>query len=280
MKKKLLVTGANGFVAGSIFRQGESLWELHGVSHGPSVQRHEHFRAHVCGDRNSLTALFREIEPDAVIHTAALADIDFCQANPELARQANVDLTRTYVELCQESGARLIFCSTDTVFDGEQAPYLEEQTPTAVNFYAETKIAAEKLVSQLGPGSVVARLSLVVGLPLIGAGNSFLPKMLDSFRRGCVVTVPEREVRTPVDVVTAGKALLEFAEGPHHGIFHVAGNERMNRFAMAQTIAARFGFSKDLVLAQAEPPPGPGDAPAGCFSRQLENSRHAQNTDA
>ena len=98
----------------------------------------------------------------------------FARPSRKLARAVNVDFTRTLATLCAETGAKLVFCSTDTIFDGEHAPYSEDAVPGPVNFYAETKVEAEQLVSRLGAQAVIARLSLVVGLPVLGAGNSFL----------------------------------------------------------------------------------------------------------
>src|ERR1019366_290179 len=135
---------------------------------------------HTCDPRQpgQIAQLFHEVRPQAVIHTAALADIDFCQTHPEAARAANVDFTRMVADLCADTGAKLVFCSTDTIFDGEHAPYSEDAPPGPVNFYAQAKVEAEPLVSRLGSQAVIARLSLVVGLPLLGAGNSFLIRMI------------------------------------------------------------------------------------------------------
>ena len=251
-KRKLLVTGANGFVAGSVLTQASADWQVHAVSRGPEPAGCEAWDWHVCDPlaSNQLAQLLRRLEPNAVIHTAALADIDFCQANPELARAVNIELTRSLADLCAETGARLVFCSTDTVFDGEHAPYKEEDEPGPVNLYAETKVEAEQIVSRLGPQAVIARLSLVFGLPVLGAGNSFLSRMIATLKEGRTVSMTEREIRTPVDVITVGRTLLELAAGKHPGIFHLAGRSRVNRLEMAQTIAVRFGFSKDLVARQ------------------------------
>ena len=260
--RKLLVTGANGFVAGSVLAQAGETWQCYGISRGSSPAQHQNLHWHVC---DSLTAapwaeLFRELRPDVVIHTAALADIDFCQANAGAAREVNVEFTRTLANLCADFGSRLVFCSTDTIFDGERAPYNEADAPVPVNFYAETKIEAEQIVSALGAQAVIARLSLVVGLPVLGAGNSFLARMIAAFKDGRAVGVPAHEIRTPVDVITVGRALLELATDDHHGIFHLAGSERLNRFEMAQRIARRFGYSEALVTAQ-PPAVTPGRAP-------------------
>ena len=261
-KRRLVVTGAHGFVAGSVLSQAGADWQVHAVSRGEPMADRDNLQWHSCDPLapGELARLFREVRPQAVIHTAAMADIDVCQAKQEMARAVNVEYTRTLAKLCAESWARLVFCSTDTIFDGEHAPYSEDAPPGPVNFYAETKVEAEKLVSALGAQGAVARLSLVVGLPVLGAGNSFLAKTVASLKQGRAVAFPGHEVRTPVDVITVGRALLELAAGSQHGIFHLAGLSRVSRFEMGQTIARRFGFPQDLIKDQG-PTTTPGRAP-------------------
>jgi dTDP-4-dehydrorhamnose reductase len=261
-RRKLLVTGANGFVAGSVLAQAGAEWEVHALSRGEAITRREGRRWHRFDplQPGRLAEFFQEARPDAVIHTAALSDVDYCQAHPELARAVNVGLTRALAELCAGAGAKLVLCSTDTVFDGGHAPYREEDPPGPVNLYAQTKVAAEQIAHQLGARAVIARLALVAGLPVMGAGNSFLARMLAALKEGRRVSGFTHEVRTPIDVITLGRALLELAAGDHHGIFHLAGNSRLSRFEIAQQVAARFGFPPSLVVAQA-PALLPGRAP-------------------
>lgn len=251
-KRRLLVTGAQGFVAGSVLAQAGNDWDVHAMSRGAAAAR-PFIRWHVCDPLapGAVASVFSRVRPAAVIHTAAVADIDFCQTHPDLARAANVELTRTIAAACRESGARLVFCSTDTVFDGEHAPYDEDAAPGPVNVYAETKVEAERLVAELGAGAVIARLSLVLGLPLLGVGNSFLVRMLAGFKEGRPIGTTDREVRTPIDVITAGRALLELAALKQRGVFHLGGLTRVNRLELNQKIAERFGFPQRLVVAQA-----------------------------
>jgi dTDP-4-dehydrorhamnose reductase len=252
MKRKLLVTGAQGFVAGSVLAQAGPEWEIHAVSRGAPPEATGPFAWHCCDALNpsQLEHLFWQIQPDALIHTAAIADIDVAEQSHDLARKVNVGMTSTLVDLCYENGCRMVHCSTDTVFDGEHAPYSEEDAPKPVNFYGRTKVEAEQLVAPLGPLGVIARLAIVLGLPVMGAGNSFLTRMIQSLREGKGVVVPVQEARTPVDVITAGRALLELAAGGHTGIFHVAGNERLDRMDMAQRIVARLNLDSTLLKPQ------------------------------
>ncbi len=250
MAKKLLITGAQGFVGSNIIEQADPDWELHALSRQPEKVHRAGLSWHTVdpNDVNDLRKIFLRVQPDAVIHAAAMANIDECEAHQALALQANVGFTQTLADLCRATGAKLVFCSTDTVFDGERAPYREEDMPQPINYYAQTKVDAEKIVAQLGTNAVIARLALVLGLPVVGQGNSFLAAMIASFKAGRTVTSPTNEIRTPVDVITLARALIELAASDHSGIFHLAGNDHLSRFDLGQVIAGRLGFPKALVV--------------------------------
>jgi dTDP-4-dehydrorhamnose reductase len=301
---KLLVTGGNGFVAGSVIQQAPADWEVHVLSRTATVTPRVDHRFHGFDpkDSGSLANVFMKVRPHVLIHTAALADIDYCEAHPAKAQAVNIELVRVLARLCAQHRTRLIFCSTDTIFDGEHAPYGEEALPGPVNCYARTKVEAEGIVRTLEPQSVIARLSLVMGLPLLGAGNSFLPKMLAALRAGRPVEVPAREVRTPIDVITAGRALLELAVHDFSGTIHLAGSSSLNRFEMATHIAVHFNLPPELIVptdpakiaARAPRPrdvslknvraatllrtPMLGLEAALNFITQMETSRHHENT--
>lgn len=248
--RKLLVTGFNGFVAGSVIAQAKGKWEIHGFgrSEKPAAEPGIFYHVLDLNDDQKLAVLFRQIAPDAVIHTAAMANIDICQTNQETAENVNVGITKTIARLCLESGAKMVFCSTDTVFDGIKGNYVETDEPKAVNFYAETKIRAEQIVLSASGKNVVARLSLVMGLPVMGHGNSFLAGTIEKLKEGLQIPFPSNEIRTPVDVITLGSALVELAGNQFGGIIHLSGNTAITRYEMAREIAATLGFSPDLIL--------------------------------
>jgi len=128
--------------------------------------------------------------------------------------------------------------------------YREADATGPVNFYGETKARAEEVVKTETPAAAVARLALVMGLPFFEGGNSFLARMIASMEQGREVGVPEDEIRTPVDVVTLGRALLELAGNDYAGFIHLSGNERINRYEASVRIAARLGLPRALVVSK------------------------------
>lgn len=266
--KRLLVTGYGGFVAGSIVHHARGNWEIHAFSLTESECAMEGFscRRFDLRDKTRFRETFETVKPDVVIHTAALADIDYCQIHPEEAEAVNVGVVAFLARLCRDANARLIFCSTDTVFDGLKGWYTEEDAPNPINIYAETKVRAEQAVLKTLDRALVVRLSLVVGLPVMGAGNSFLAKMVASLESGEPMPFPKNEIRTPIDVITLGRAFVELAGNDLCGILHLAGNTRLNRYEMACHIAQRLGFSTDLVI------PADSNAMAGRAKRPSDAS--------
>lgn len=249
MPRRLIVTGASGFVAGSILRQAGAEWQVHALSGKPASLRRDGLTWHALDvlDTTALRQAFEAIRPAAVIHTAANADIDFCEKNRELAERVNVALAREVAALCREHGARLVHTSTDTVFDGEHAPYREADAAEPVNQYGRTKLAAEQTVRETLGDAVIARLAIVLGLSFSG-GNSSLDRLITALRTAQPVPVLTEEVRTPIDVITLGRALLELAGSDFAGIIHLGGNSRMNRLDFSRLIAQQLGFPPGQIV--------------------------------
>lgn len=262
MAKNILLTGAGGFVAGSIIHQTPEGTVLHAVSRGGARVEQPGLVWHTTDiqDATALEQLLDAVRPDAVIHAAAIADIDVSQANQEMVKRLNADTTAALAQSCARRGVKLVHLSTDNVFDGEQGRYVESDAMAPVNYYGWTKVWAEEAVRAAGGNAVVARVALVMGLPVIGTGNSFLAKFMAAWKEGKSVGVPDIEVRSPIDVISLGAALLELASNDFQGTIHLGGSDILNRFEMAQRIARKLGYSDALVYPN-NPESIPGRAP-------------------
>lgn len=257
MKKRLMVTGAKGFVAGTVVRQAGAEWEVHALARGGVPFEREGLIWHQLDllDFDRLRKVFANVKPDAVVHAAAVADIDFCENNRETAEAVNVGLTREIVNLCGES-IRLVHCSTDTVFAGDTGMYVESDAPGPVNFYAETKAKAEEIVTQGAGNAAIPRLCIVMGLLPFASGNSFLERLIAPLEAGREVGVPDEEIRSPVDVITLARSILELAANEFRGFIHMAGNDVMDRWSLSRRIAELLHLNPDIVVVK-----NPGNLP-------------------
>jgi len=262
MLKKLLVTGGGGFLGANILMQAEHGLALHAIDQLPVMLERENLTWHSIDlqDRRALQDIFLSLEPDAVIHTAAISDIDYCEANPEKADAVNVGVTLNVAELCRRTGARLVFFSSDSVFDGRRGRYRESDTPEPLNQYARTKVKAEKGIEEILANHIVVRPSLIMGIPVLRTGNSFLWRMIQSLRNGRQVALPKTEIRSPVDVLTLSRAAIEIAGNSLTGVLHIAGNESLSRYDMGRRIALALGYPVELVV-DTQPEVAGGRAP-------------------
>lgn len=250
MVRNVLITGAGGFVAGNIItRAGEGM-TVHGLEKVPTDLAGDNLIWHVLDlqDSDALGEIFSTVQPEVVIHTAALSDIDYCQSHQEDAERVNVGITRTLVDLCAGAGVRMIYFSSDSIFDGRKGKYVEEDPPAPLHFYGKTKVQGEKIVQQGCDNWVIIRPSLVVGLPVLEAGNSFLWRMIKELKQGRTVAFPKQEIRSPLDVITLSRAVLELAGNNYRGILHISGNDTMDRFDMAQRIVGKLGYPPESVI--------------------------------
>jgi len=247
---KILVTGANGFVAGSVITQAPPDWTVVLVSRRapPRIRPNWIWCRADAAEPNSVSAVICDVCPDAVIHTAAIASIDYCEEHPDEAWRVNTETTQAVAEACARVNAKLVFCSTDNVFNGETGWYRESDLLNPVNQYGRTKQRAEEAVGGVsGLRAVIARFTLVMGMPMLGTARPFMVRMFDDLAAGGPVWAPPDEIRTPIDVISLGRALLELSENAYTGKIHLAGPDRTDRVDLTRQLLRWLGEDPNRV---------------------------------
>lgn len=227
--KKLLITGASGFLGWNICHEAKDNWEVHGTvfSNPKEVPGANIIRIDLT-DFKAFEKVFNEVGPDAVIHTAAATSPNYCQEHPAESKKINIDAAVNLAGLCADRKIPLVFTSTDLVFDGLNAPYKEESPVCPVNIYGEQKVMAEEGILKKYPSAAVCRLPLMFGEPTTVASGFFL-SMIRALKDGDEVRLFVDEFRTPVSGHTAARGLL-LAVDKAHGQVHFGGKERVSRF--------------------------------------------------
>lgn len=232
---KWLVTGASGTLGAYLLRElaGESVVAWGGPSARPPI----HFVD--LTDRDAVAAAFRAAKPDVILHAGAMARVDECFRDPARARQVNAEGTRQLAELT--GGARLVYVSTDLVFDGEKGRYCESDEPVPLSSYGRSKLEGELPVLSAGNG-LVARISLLFG-PSLNSRQGFFDRLVESLRTGTPFTLFEDEWRTPLDLPAAAKSLVAAARSDVTVVLHVGGSERISRLDFGRRLASVLGVS-------------------------------------
>ena len=260
--KRLLVTGASGFLGWNICNANQEEWEIFGTfnSHPVVIAGTKTVRIDLT-DFKELKRVFKEIRPDAVIHTAAASNPDFCQENPAESQKINVDTSLNIAGLCADRKIPLAFTSTDLVFDGLNAPYREEDPVSPVNVYGEQKVLAEEKIFKTYPLAAVCRMPLMFGNPG-SAASGFFQSMINALKEGRELRLFVDEFRTPVSGKTAAQGLF-LALDKVKGLIHLGGVERIPRYDFGLLLMETLGISdaalikcqqKDIITAAHRPP--------------------------
>ncbi len=239
---RVLVTGASGFIGWNFRRRHAGRFEIVAARHaepvdGPSVQVD-------LADPVSIERMWSEVRPEAVLHLAGRTRPEACEADPT-AGLVNAEATGLLARLATESGARLVYSSTDLVFDGLSPPYREDAPPNALSTYGRTKAAGERAVLASGGRHLVCRISLTYG-PSPRGGVRQLDWMLAASNEGRPVRLYVDEFRAPIDALTLADALAELLGSDVEGILHVAGPERWSRFEFGRRLLERAGLDPEI----------------------------------
>ncbi len=197
-------------------------------------------------DARAVDGALDEDDPGAILHAGCLSTAEAVRREPERARAVNVEATWRLAQWASARGRRLVFTSTDLVFDGSRSWYREDDPARPVLAYGQTKLDAEAHVAA-SPGGLVARLSLLFGAPA-SAAPDFFAQALATLRRGEPRSFFVDEFRTPLPYSAAAEALLRLVESDATGIVHLGGRERLSRFDLMRRAAAASGIDPALVL--------------------------------
>jgi dTDP-4-dehydrorhamnose reductase len=259
--KKLLVTGASGFLGWNICKVAKADWDVIGLSysHGIPINGIEREQCDST-DFRALDSLFKKLRPDAVIHAAAISDPNYCEAHARESWRVNVEASEHIASLCKAWGARLAFTSTDLVFDGNNPPYNEADPVDPINRYGEQKVQAEIRMRRKNEKILICRLPLMFG-DHPGPAKSFIQPMIENIVSGRPMTLFIDEFRTPVSAQDAARGILGFIE-TQTGLIHLGGKKSISRFDFGmllgkclglQTTSINPSFQKDMNMPAQRP---------------------------
>ncbi len=245
----ILITGATGFVGEHLLRRLADA-DAHVVGTGLSRSLTVPGRTVVQTDLRDAQAvqhLLNDVRPSIVFHCAAQTNVSNCQQHPQTARTHIVDATQNLTNALTDTtpDALLVALSTDLVFDGEHAPYIESDPTGPVSAYGCLKLEAEQPVLAFPRGSVI-RTSLVFG-PRSTHKGSFLAWMLDTLTAGETLTLFEDEVRTPIFVDDLCDAMIEIASRGETGLWHAGSQTQLSRVAIGKAVCKAFKLDEGLI---------------------------------
>ncbi|MBN1899886.1 SDR family oxidoreductase [Candidatus Sumerlaeota bacterium] len=245
--KRIFLTGGSGFLGWHVIRALSNRYELWCAHHASPLPEDDNIRE-IPVDLFSTGAIkktIQSIEPDIVIHAAALSQTALCEGKPDIARKINVNATQELLEGLSPRTTRVIYISTDLVFDGLKGFYRETDKPNPTMVYSRTKLEAETLIESWGGNYAILRLALMYGKGSPGH-DSFLSWLEKGIARGEAVLFTD-EYRTPLYVRDAAGAISRLVDSDFSGVMHLGGGARCSRYEFGVEFARQKGYSPNVI---------------------------------
>ena len=250
---KVLVTGSNGLLGQklvALLRQQAGVAVVatsRGANKLAGLYPDLHFVALDVTDAAQVRQAMAQERPTHVIHAAAMTNVDECELNQAACWEQNVTAVGHLVPACAAAGAHLIHLSTDFIFSGEAGPLAEDAVPGPVNFYGESKLAAERLVQASAGRWAIARTVLVYGVAHDYGRTNLVLWVRDSLRAGKTIKVVDDQWRTPTLAEDLAQGCWLMAQQAAQGIYHISGDELLTPYAAALRVAGHFGLDEGLI---------------------------------
>lgn len=181
-----------------------------------------------------------EFAPDIIVHCGALTHVDYCETHEEESYTKTVQSTLNVIALAKQCNAKMVYISTDYVFDGADGPYLEDGTIHPLSIYAHHKLEAEQATIREIPDALVLRVTNVYGNEL--RGKNFVARIIDQCRNSQKLTLklPYDQYASPTNAWDIARAMYLLLKDNKKGIYHIGGTDYMNRVQLALRVLSYF----------------------------------------
>ncbi|MGB9002805.1 MAG: NAD(P)-dependent oxidoreductase [Nitrosotalea sp.] len=257
MNRKVLIFGVSGLTGYKLAKIASLQHDVYGTFNDRPTKINNCATKKInISDKDQVNGIFSDINPDIVINTTALHNVDFCEENPNLSNLINKDAIVTLFENCQKIGSKLVHLSTDYVFDGKKTtPYQESDEANPISVYGRSKLDGEKILAD--SKNIIVRPSVVYGwtpLELAGTTSSsgkpmnFAMWLLTKLHKKESLKIVTDQFASATLADSLAEACLKMATTDKGGIYHVSGLSCESRYEFAVKLAEKFGYDSDSIL--------------------------------
>ncbi|MEE9407660.1 MAG: NAD(P)-dependent oxidoreductase [Polaribacter sp.] len=251
---KIVVTGSNGLLGQSLLNLllNESYkYQVFGFSRGKNRSGREGFEyiSIDITDEKLLKEKIKGIQPNFIINTAAMTQVDDCETNKKDCDILNVEVVKWLTEVSEEINSHLIHISTDFIFDGkkEKGYYKETDVPSPLSYYGLSKMKSEDVLTNSKINYTILRTILVYGLVYDMSRNNivlWVKKMLENKKE---ITIVDDQYRAPTYVKDLALACKIVMDKKATGVFNISSSKLLSVYEIAQQIADSFKLDKSLI---------------------------------
>ena len=255
MKKKIFVTGANGLLGSKIIDLNDENYSFIGGFNQTNTNIENTNSIQLDITKFNDCKKIMDINPDFIIHTAAITDVDYCEKNNEQAYYVNVQGTKNLCKIAQNLNCKIIYISTDGVFSGISKNNKESDLCNPLNYYGKTKLEGENEIKKLDD-YLILRSNVLYGFESLNSLKSrskhtksinFALWILTKLKKNKKLRIVDDQFSNPTFVDNLVKIIFDCIKKNMNGIFHATDLTCINRYEFTKKVAIKFGFSQDLI---------------------------------
>ncbi|TKC08163.1 SDR family oxidoreductase [Pedobacter polaris] len=250
--KTVLVTGSNGLLGQKLTEKVLKDGGVNLVATSKGENRYPVKEGYQYAEMDILNpaevkAVIEQYKPDAIIHTAAMTNVDTCEDEKELAYALNVEAVATLISLSEEHNIQLVHLSTDFIFDGKKGPYDELAAPNPLSYYGETKLKAEELIKNSSAKWAILRTIIVYGIVSDMSRSNIVLWAKGALEKGNPLNIVNDQWRMPTLAEDLADICLLAVKHDAHGVYNASGKDMMSIAELVARVADFWKLDKSLI---------------------------------
>lgn len=232
---KILIIGASGLVGGNCYTYFSDKGENVVGTHLNFPDKYTIYLDTVQIDSKSNQPFFDlNFQPEAIIHCGALTNVDYCEKNVDESFLKTVVSAHNVVELSKRYKAKLVYLSTDYIFDGKNGPYTEEAIANPLGVYGKHKLEAEESIVKSMEDHLILRVTNVYGDEI--RGKNFISRIIDNTLSNKILELPVDQFATPINAMDIARAAYLLIKDDKRGVYHLGSTDYYNRYHLAYKV--------------------------------------------
>ncbi len=246
MKKRILVFGGSGLVGSTFINYVQDMYEIFYTYNTNSINfsNTTSYKINLLTESKKISTIIDDCKPDIILHTIAYPSVDFCELNHKSADELHVHATQIIADYATKNNNKVIFLSTDAVFNGKlNRKYFESDLTEPVNYYGATKLSAENIILN-NSNNTVLRTAVVYGWH---PKSRFTNWIFSYLKEGKIVDPFIDQYNTPTLVDDLVQSIVKIIENNVSGLFHAVGKTCTSKYEFAILLAEKFNLEKNLI---------------------------------
>ncbi len=247
IKLRILITGGSSFLGGFLVKEAEKLFDVTATFY-QNLPKYDscHWRLLDLSNIDQIEKCLTGVQPKIILHNAAITNVDKSEKNKTYTLKINTHASKIIAQIANDMDTRVIYISTDLVFDGTEAPYGEDSTPAPLSHYGWSKWQGELAIKENCSDYCVIRPSIIFGPPAI-SGTSFSERMIHSWHKSKGTKLFSDQFRTPIYAGNLAAGIIEAAKFKFTGILHIGGSESIDRYRFGLLLAQHLGANTNNI---------------------------------